>query len=161
MESLALAEDVDIQNLLVASDCQWIVNDTINQGTGGPHTAIIQEILDRRSSFQFCNFIHERRNYNFEAHKLAKFSCNLQLGRHVWLETPHDPTVVPMNIALELKAWRVLLKKWHGAGSGYTTSTCCLVIHIHEGAGGNYGRIIREIKETANIFFLHVSLSMN
>ena len=99
-EALSLAEDLNLHKIMVACDSQGVIDD-INKGTGGPHAAIVHEIIGRKSGFQFCNFIHERRNYNFEAHKLAKFSCNLQLGRHVWLEYPPDPIVVPMNVALE------------------------------------------------------------
>ena len=99
-EALALAEDLAIQNLIVASDFQGVVND-INMGTRGPHAAIVHEIIGRQSSFQFSSFIHERRNHNFEAYELAKFACNLDRGRHVWLGMSHNPTIVPMNIVLE------------------------------------------------------------
>ena len=81
------------------SDCQGVVND-INMGTRGPHAAIIHEIIALRSSFLFCNFVHEGRNHDFEAHNLAKFTCNFDIGRHVWLGFPHDPSLVPMNIIL-------------------------------------------------------------
>lgn len=70
-EGLALAEDdLYIQRMMVASDCQSVMND-INQGTGGHHSAIIHEITDRRDSFTLRNFVHERRNHNFEVHNLA------------------------------------------------------------------------------------------
>ena len=39
-EALALADDLDIQNMVVASDCQEVIKD-INKGMGGPNTAII------------------------------------------------------------------------------------------------------------------------
>jgi ribonuclease HI len=99
-EALALAEDLSITHMVVASDCQGVVND-INEGTGGPHAAIIHEIKHRSTTFSTCTFIHERRNFNFEAHNLAKFACKLGLGRHVWLGSPHDPSRVPMNIAIQ------------------------------------------------------------
>ena len=99
-EVLALAEDLNLQKFVIASDCQEVIND-INRGTGGPHAAIVHEIIGRQSSFQFSSFIHERRNHNFEAYKLAKFACNLDRGTHVWLGMPHNPTIVPMNIILE------------------------------------------------------------
>ena len=96
-EALALTDDLDIQNMVVASDYLEVVKD-INKGTGGPNAAIIQEIAARRSSYS-CFFIHERRNFNFEAHNLAKFACNLDVGRHVWLGIPHDPNRVSMTFA--------------------------------------------------------------
>ena len=55
-KSLALVEDLGLQRICIASDCQGIVND-FDQGTGGPHGAIIHEITERNGSFQLCNFI--------------------------------------------------------------------------------------------------------
>uniref|UniRef100_A0A453ANK3 RNase H type-1 domain-containing protein n=1 Tax=Aegilops tauschii subsp. strangulata TaxID=200361 RepID=A0A453ANK3_AEGTS len=75
-EALALADDLAVQTICVASDCQGVVND-INKGTGGPNAAIVHEILTRCESFSSFSFIHERRNFNYEAHNLAKFACNL------------------------------------------------------------------------------------
>lgn len=72
----------------------------VNHGSGGHHAPMIHEITARRSTFQSSSFIHEDRNFNFEAHKLAKFACNLNLGRHVWLGIPHDPASVPMDISM-------------------------------------------------------------
>lgn len=99
-EALALAEDLNAQRLKVASDCLGVVND-INMGTGGPHSAVVHEIIDRSNSFSSCSFVHERRNHNFESHNLAKFACNLGLGTHIWLGSPHDPSRVPMNILID------------------------------------------------------------
>ena len=89
-----------MQNIWVASDYQEAVND-MNKGTGGPNAAIVHEISARRNSFTSSAFIHEHRNFNFEAHKLAKFACNLGVGRHIWLGNPHDPNLVPMMIVLD------------------------------------------------------------
>ena len=53
-----------------------------------------------KDSFTSCSFVFERRIFNFEAHNLAKFACNLDIGRYVWLGTFHDPRRVPMNIVM-------------------------------------------------------------
>ena len=98
-EALALADDLAVQNICVASDCQEMVNRII-KGTGDSNVAIVHEILRCRNSFTSSSFIHERRNFNFEAHNLAKFACNLNISRHVWLGYPHDPNLVPMTISL-------------------------------------------------------------
>ena len=98
-EALALAEDLVEQKIYVASDCQEALND-INRGTGGPNAALVHEIMNHMSSFVSCSFVFERRNFNFEAHNLAKFVCNLNIGRHVWLGYPHDLNLVPMTIPL-------------------------------------------------------------
>ena len=99
-EALSLADDLVVQNICVASDCQEVVND-INRGTGGPNAALIHEIMLRCNSFNSCSFVHERWNHNYEAHNLAKFACTLGLGRHVWLGNPHDPNLVPMSLVFE------------------------------------------------------------
>ena len=59
--------------------------------------SLVTEIVERSSLFQPCTFVHERRNFNFEAHNLAKFACNLAIGRHLWLGLPPDQ-LVPLNI---------------------------------------------------------------
>uniref|UniRef100_A0A453D9X3 Secreted protein n=1 Tax=Aegilops tauschii subsp. strangulata TaxID=200361 RepID=A0A453D9X3_AEGTS len=55
-----------------------------------PNAAIVHEILIHCNSFISCPFIHEHRNFNLEIHNLAKFTCNLGVGRHAWLGNPHD-----------------------------------------------------------------------
>ena len=98
-EGLALAEDLNVHEVVLASHCEGVVND-INGGTSGPNATIIHEITARSSGFVFCKFIFERRNFNFKAHNLAKYACNLGIGRHVWLDNPHNPASVSMNIPL-------------------------------------------------------------
>ena len=72
-EELVLADDLAVQNICVASDCQEVVND-IMRGTGGPNAAIVHEIISRCNTFTSSSFTHERENFNFEAHNLAKFA---------------------------------------------------------------------------------------
>ena len=45
-----------------------------------------------------CVFLHESRNFKFEAHNLAKFALSLGPGRHVRLGTPYNADIVPVNI---------------------------------------------------------------
>ena len=56
-EAMALASELQVSHMIIASDCQGVVND-INQGRGGSHSAIIQEILGRRNMFTFVSFVH-------------------------------------------------------------------------------------------------------
>lgn len=81
----------------IASDYLGVVTD-INQGSIGAYGAIIREIKNGSTSFNSCLFIHERRNYNFKAHSLAKHATSLGIGRHVWLGISYDPITVPVNI---------------------------------------------------------------
>ena len=72
----------------------------MNMGSRGAHAAIIHEIMARSSSFLSCSVVQEHRNHNFKAHDLAKFACNLGIGRHVWLGFTHYPIGVGLNILL-------------------------------------------------------------
>jgi ribonuclease HI len=69
-EALALAEDLALQHIQVASDCKTVVED-ISEGTMGNYSMIIRAIKARATNFQGCIFSHECRASNFEAHNLA------------------------------------------------------------------------------------------
>ena len=92
-EALSLAEDLNLNNLIIASDAKQVVSD-ISKSHMGKTAAIIQEIRFRASSF-ICNFMFEGRAANRDAHKLAKFSLSLGPGRHVWLGQPRIPNCIP------------------------------------------------------------------
>ena len=98
-EAFALAEDLNVHRFIVSSDCKQVIDD-IAKGVQGSYGAIISEIKARAAHFS-CNFIHESRRVNVEAHKLAKFSTSLSLGRHVWLGQPHDQRCIPPIVEFE------------------------------------------------------------
>jgi hypothetical protein len=81
-EAMVLANNLGWQRFFVALDCQGVVED-IDQSSGGLHGATLQDISECKTGFHFCKFIYERRNFNFEAHNLAKFVCNIDIGRHI------------------------------------------------------------------------------
>ena len=96
-EVMALAEDLHIQALHVATNCKGVVED-IKQKNSPNYGAIIREIVDYSRSFHSCNFVHEFRSSNVEAHNLAKHVLRLGICRHVWLGNPGDLQFVPVNI---------------------------------------------------------------
>ena len=96
-EALALSDDLYQRHVHVASDCKVAVED-LKKENSSVYGAIIHEIIKRSTNFTSCSFVHEHRNFNFEAHNLAKLACNLQSGRHLWLVNPYDQRIVPMNI---------------------------------------------------------------
>ena len=49
---------------------------------------ILQDIHQKSKSFSFVWFAHEGRNFNREAHMIAKSACTLSSGRYIWLESP-------------------------------------------------------------------------
>lgn len=79
-EGLALALDLFISHVVIASDCQGVIND-IHKGTGGIYVSVIKEIKATVGQFQQCSFIFEERDTNFEGHSLAKHAFGLDFGQ--------------------------------------------------------------------------------
>ena len=98
-EALALADDLNIRMIHVASDCKVVVDDIKNK-TPAIYGAILHEIIDHSSTFISCTLVHEFRSSNFETHNLAKHCSKLRVGCHVWLGHPGDLSFVPMSIVL-------------------------------------------------------------
>ena len=75
-ESLALAKDLHIQSLVIASDCLQVVT-SINKGAATVYAMVISEIKHRSSDFGDVCFKFEHRECNFEAHDLVKAAVSL------------------------------------------------------------------------------------
>ena len=95
-EGLALADDLLLGNLIVASDCKQI-GDDIKLGNPGSYGSVITEIKLRSLDFN-CNFIFENCSSNSEAHSLAKHALSLGAERHTWLLNPYNPTCIPLHV---------------------------------------------------------------
>jgi ribonuclease HI len=98
-EALALAEDIALTNVLVASDCASVVTH-IRGGSMGRNGSIISEIRSRAATLSSYSFVHEERASNFEAHNLARYALSLDVGRHMWLLTPYADHI-PVNIIID------------------------------------------------------------
>ena len=96
-EALALADDLNVTDIKVASDSKVVVDD-IREKNPTEYGAVIHEIIEHSSSFHFCNFCHEFRSSNIEVHKLARHALSLPVGRHVWLGQPNGLFFVHVNI---------------------------------------------------------------
>jgi hypothetical protein len=81
-EALALASDLLLHKFRVACDCINAVKSIHGEGTGlyGP---IVKEIKTTKATFPHVEFVHEGRSSNADAHRLARSSVSLSLGRHV------------------------------------------------------------------------------
>lgn len=66
-EALALAEDLYVWKIHVASDCKVVV-DGVKQGSSAEYGAILHEIIEHPVPFLSCNIVHEFRSSNIEAH---------------------------------------------------------------------------------------------
>jgi ribonuclease HI len=97
-EAMCLAQDLQVGNILVASDCMNVVKDIISGVPGGQNCMIIKEILKKRGDFSVATFVHERREANTEAHRLSRSAIYLDVGRHVWLLTPPCGLNIPVNL---------------------------------------------------------------
>ena len=96
-EALALADDLYLRRVEVASDCKVVVED-LQKDNLASYGAIVHEIIAHSSVFEFCNFKHESRSSNYEAHNLASRALSLGGGRRVWLGHPGNLPFIPVNI---------------------------------------------------------------
>ena len=97
-EALELAGDLNIQRIMVASDCLNVITEIKSGSASGRHCMILRDIQQRRSDFQETMYGHEQREANGEAHIIARMATTLASGRHVWLIDPPDHLCIPMNL---------------------------------------------------------------
>ena len=98
-EAYALADDLALHNLIIASDAKQVV-EGINKNARGTYGTIIHEIRKRAESFN-SNILYEGRRSNNDAHSLAKYSLRLDRVCHVWLLHPHDPACIPQTVVFD------------------------------------------------------------
>ena len=96
-EALALAQDLNLSHVCVASDCLEVVNN-LQQNYMGIYGMITKEIKETAALFATVSFKHEGRGSNGEAHRLARSSVSLATGRQLWLLQPPDGLCIPVNI---------------------------------------------------------------
>ena len=75
-EGLSLAEDLGLQNMVIASDCQEVVKH-IMEKSGGNYGGVVKEIRTLNTIFNSFTYIRESRVYNVEPHKLARHVVQL------------------------------------------------------------------------------------
>ena len=72
-QALILANNLGIQNIMVASDCLSLINKVKGLGFDrSPIGAIVHDIRKWATRFVSCTFIHARRSVNKAARVLAK-----------------------------------------------------------------------------------------
>jgi hypothetical protein len=72
----------------------------IQEGSLGVCTQVVKEIKDARSNFKEIVVCHEGRWSNGEAHRLARSSILVDIGRHVWFVTPPEGVNIPVLLNL-------------------------------------------------------------
>jgi ribonuclease HI len=88
-EALALAQDLNLRRITVASDCLAVVQN-LSRPFAGDYSAVLHEIKETSTLFERVLFRHENRASNTEAHRLARSVTTGNVGRQVWLLEPPD-----------------------------------------------------------------------
>ena len=78
-EGLALANDLGVTHVVIASDCKGVIQDIANN-TGGVYGPVVREVRETSTMFQLCTFKFEGRETNIEAHRLARHALGLYHG---------------------------------------------------------------------------------
>ena len=94
-EAMALAKDLGIQKLGIASDASDVIM-TIKDGSRCNYNSVLKEIEHRWKDFQVVEFVHEGRECNTHARNLVRSALSFDHGRYVWLFEPRDVTFVPL-----------------------------------------------------------------
>jgi ribonuclease HI len=93
-EGLSLANNTILHRVRIASDYANVIR-SIHSGSMGVYSHVIQEIKAREGAFQMMEFVHERREANYDAYNLVRSSLFVPVGTRVWLVSP-PPTFVPL-----------------------------------------------------------------
>lgn len=99
-EALALAQNLNLSHMVIASDCMQVISD-INRAALSSFALVLNEISDRKKDFVKVTFRFENREANCEAHALAKAASSLPVGRHLWLGNPPDIACIPSVLNFE------------------------------------------------------------
>jgi ribonuclease HI len=98
-EALALASDLNLRRIKVATDCLEVANCMRSQEHDrGIFSCITRECQDWAKQFDEAVFCHEGRASNGEAHRLARLSTSLEVGRSVWFGNPPMNLCIPFQI---------------------------------------------------------------
>jgi hypothetical protein len=68
-EALCLAEDLGVTNLLISSDCKEVI-EMMKTNNLCRYSALLKEIVERSSYFEFVNFIFESRESTCRLHTM-------------------------------------------------------------------------------------------
>jgi hypothetical protein len=81
-EGLALAYDLTLQSIRLASDNANVIRSLEETGMG-PYGQVVKEMKARARDLNFVDFAQENRSSNVDAHNLARSLISFVPGRHV------------------------------------------------------------------------------
>lgn len=96
-EAMALASDLHLNSIHIATDCAATVNN-LTERYMGRCSPIINDIQKGITDFVEIHIVHEKREHIWEAHDLAKSSVSLDVGRHLWLLNPPNFMCMPLSV---------------------------------------------------------------
>ncbi|XP_073362125.1 uncharacterized protein [Aegilops tauschii subsp. strangulata] len=99
-EGFALAQDLNIRKIKVASDCLEVVTN-FQKKAKCSYSVILREVEDRAKLFTLVEAVHEYREFVVDAHRLAKAASSLGAGRYIWLGSLPDIYNIPLNVSIE------------------------------------------------------------
>ena len=99
-EALALAQDLKLSHMVIASDCMQVVTD-IKGSTLSSYALVIDEIKESMNDFVKISFRYECREANFEAHAIAKAASAFPPGRRLWLGILPDIACIALALNVE------------------------------------------------------------
>lgn len=102
-EAFALASDLHLAHIHIASDCATLVNNLKAAKTESAQNLnslcavqLFQDIKKVMIEFEEAPILHENREHIWEASDLARFSVTIDVGRHLWLLNP--PKIIEIEI---------------------------------------------------------------
>jgi hypothetical protein len=86
-EGITVADDLDVGPMHLVTDCLDVVKG-LRDGDLEEYNGIMLNIRDMVSLRGGTTFGHEWREFNVEAHRLARFASSLPVGHYVWFLDP-------------------------------------------------------------------------
>ena len=88
-EGLALANDLSLSRVRMASDCANAVRGMAGS-TSGVYGQIVNDLKEGAAAFQMMEIVHEQRDANFDTHTLTRSTLFSSTGQYVWFSDPPD-----------------------------------------------------------------------
>jgi ribonuclease HI len=86
-EAMALAWDLNLQNITVETDCLSLIS-ALEQPYAASFSKVLEEVKEDVRLFSRASFRHENRASNSDAHRFARFSISSEVRCQVWLVQP-------------------------------------------------------------------------
>jgi ribonuclease HI len=83
-EAMALAHDLNLQNITVETDCLSLIT-ALEHPYAASFSKVLEEVKEDARLFSRASFRHENWASKSDAHRFARFSISSEVGCQVWL----------------------------------------------------------------------------